>query len=66
MNKSFPSYMTRGTAARYCAVTDKEFAAAIAAGQVASIPSDTGITGALYRRSDLDDFIAARGKASNG
>ncbi|MDO8874482.1 MAG: hypothetical protein Q8M24_15580 [Pseudolabrys sp.] len=54
---TFPLYMTRSTGARMCGVTDKEFARAIDAGEIAPIPSDGSAAGALYRRDDLLAWI---------
>jgi hypothetical protein len=60
MEKNWPLYMTRSTAARYCRVSDREFALAIGRGEIAPIPSDGPGLGALYRRCDLDEFNEAR------
>ena len=59
MQKNWPLYMTRSTAARYCGVSDKEFAQAIDRGELAPIPSDGPGIGALYRRRDLDVWVEA-------
>lgn len=56
MQKNWPLYMTRSTAARYCGVSDKEFAKAIDRREIAPIPSDGPGIGALYRRVDLDKW----------
>jgi hypothetical protein len=53
-------YQGRSSAARYLGITDQEFTAAVAAGEIKPIPTDGPGVGALYRRVDLDAWIASR------
>ncbi len=57
---NWPLYMTRSTAARFANVSDDDFKRAIDAGEIAPIPSDGNIAGALYRRVDLESWIESR------
>lgn len=63
--KNWPLYMSRSTSARFCGVSDADFARAIDAGEVQPIPSDGNAAGRLFRKVDLESWIASRDYGSS-